>query len=302
MNVIFFDKLNNDKKKRNKKMTNIDNMLKKVLGKGKAKRQSFGNNINKILGKTLKGKPTFSEFKFGRNLKNASVKNQMKWKKFDIFKKTQLRLRMKDFDKDGVPDRYDCRPYNRFKHITKIGKILDEQAPNIKLKSEYITGYFKGMQKKHKDEEIKPVRPFGVFEPEEEIEEYPEEEVEHSEQDIDDILDEYEQIINDMTPQERVDRMQGELKFLQSMSPREQANIMKQQQSMIDQMNDRQKRRLQQLMQRIATESKQQKQEELAEFEKLKKIRRTVKQTMKKRVHEQIDKNYIPLFLLKDVF
>jgi len=84
------------------KMKNIDNMLKKVLGK--TKRNSFNSNINKILGKN----------KFG-----ASFKMQNKWKSFSPIKKNFLRKILKDTDRDRVPNIFDCQPYNYFKQEAK---------------------------------------------------------------------------------------------------------------------------------------------------------------------------------------
>ena len=101
-------------------MANIDNMLKKVLGKGKNKRQSLGFNINKILGKPLKGKSTRTSFGsksiLGKPLLKprlgASSFMQQKWKSFSPNFKKVLRKRLPDTDGDRVPDMFDCAPRN----------------------------------------------------------------------------------------------------------------------------------------------------------------------------------------------
>ena len=56
-------------------MTNIDNMLKSILGKTKSKRQNLGFNIKKIIGNKRRGGIT-------------------------------------DWDGDGVKNWNDCKPFN----------------------------------------------------------------------------------------------------------------------------------------------------------------------------------------------
>jgi len=118
-------------------MTNIDNMLKKVLGKGKAKRQSFGNNINKILGKSTKtsfGKTTFGvKSILGKPIlksrKGASPFMQQKWKSFSPNFKKILRKRLPDTDGDRVPDMFDCAPRNIFRQDDKKDDNLFDSWP-----------------------------------------------------------------------------------------------------------------------------------------------------------------------------
>ena len=98
-------------------------MLRQVLGKGKNKRQSLGFNINKILGKPLKGKSPKTDFGMKSILGKPTYKKksgaspfmQNKWKSFSPNFKKVLRKRLPDTDGDRVPDIYDCQPCNRFR-------------------------------------------------------------------------------------------------------------------------------------------------------------------------------------------
>ena len=103
-------------------------MLKKVLGKGKAKRQSFGNNINKILGKSTKtsfGVKSILGKSILKPRKGASFNMQQKWKSFNPMTKRVLRKRLPDTDGDRVPNIFDCQPYNYFKQDIDFGKKTD---------------------------------------------------------------------------------------------------------------------------------------------------------------------------------
>ena len=61
------------------------------------------NNIDKTLNKILgKGK-------------GASVKKQQQWKSFTPLQKNTKRGLFRDSDKDGVPNRWDCQPFNKKK-------------------------------------------------------------------------------------------------------------------------------------------------------------------------------------------
>ena len=91
-------------------MTNVDDMLKKMLGKAKGKPVSkpFGMGMpNKIVMPRLGAQP-----------KGASIPMQKQWKSFSKPKQTMLRKRFKDSDGDGVPNRWDCQPFNRYRQDT----------------------------------------------------------------------------------------------------------------------------------------------------------------------------------------
>ena len=66
-------------------------------------------DIDKLIKKTL-----------GNNTKGASIKLQKQWKGFSPNTKKNLRKIYKDTDNDKVPDKWDCKPKNRFKQDTNI--------------------------------------------------------------------------------------------------------------------------------------------------------------------------------------
>ena len=74
-----------------------------------------------------------------KKLTPASIVNQKKWGALPVTTKNNLRKTLKDTDKDGVPNNFDCRPKNKRKqeaflsrdasflashHDTKMGKLL----------------------------------------------------------------------------------------------------------------------------------------------------------------------------------
>jgi len=137
-------------------MTNIDNMLKKVLGKSKSKRNNLGLNINSILGKPLIKNNLFKGRKkhlprldipirsiLGKSVsgKRTSMTNQLKWSQFSSYKKFQLSKRLKDSDNDKVPDKYDCQPFNSKKQDTPEITFYQEwlkEAGKLKNKIEKL--------------------------------------------------------------------------------------------------------------------------------------------------------------------
>ena len=52
--------------------------------------------------------------------KGASVAKQKQWKGLTPKKKTVLRKKYKDTDRDGVPNKWDCQPFNRKKQDDEI--------------------------------------------------------------------------------------------------------------------------------------------------------------------------------------
>lgn len=70
-----------------------------------------------------------------KKLTPASICSQKKWQGFPIATKTKLRKTLKDTDKDGVPDKYDCQPQNKRKQESFLPEDLDyiNNTPKIKV-------------------------------------------------------------------------------------------------------------------------------------------------------------------------
>jgi len=93
---------------------------------------NFDNKIKRFLGLNSVKK----------NVKNASIRNQTKWKNMSSIKKNIHRMLYKDTDKDNVPDKWDCQPLNIFKQekiqksklITLYHGTRKENLDNIKKK------------------------------------------------------------------------------------------------------------------------------------------------------------------------
>ena len=103
-----------------RKMNKIDERIRKII-KGKKNLNSFNksyknilSNKNNILFKDLFKNKKSSFFNMTK-LKPASLKMQKRWSDFPKFKKQYLRKILVDTDKDLIPDKYDCQPYNRKK-------------------------------------------------------------------------------------------------------------------------------------------------------------------------------------------
>jgi hypothetical protein len=80
-------------------------------------------DIDKMLGKMLntsKGK-------------SASIKKQNQWKSFTPQTRNILRNNYKDFDGDGVPNKWDCQPTNVMRQDSKPNKLM-RQRLNMSLK------------------------------------------------------------------------------------------------------------------------------------------------------------------------
>jgi hypothetical protein len=65
-----------------------------------------------------------------KKLTPASLVSQKKWGNMPIKKKNTLRKMLPDHDKDGVPNKYDCRPKNRRK-----------QEPFLPVEEEYLQSH-----------------------------------------------------------------------------------------------------------------------------------------------------------------
>ena len=50
-----------------------------------------------------------------RTNEGASLKMQAQWRSLSGGQKNQLRKTLPDSDRDGVPDKYDCQPFNQKK-------------------------------------------------------------------------------------------------------------------------------------------------------------------------------------------
>jgi hypothetical protein len=70
-----------------------------------------------------------------KKLTPATIFNQKKWSNLPIAKKNQLRKKLPDTDKDGVPDKYDCHPQNKRKQESFLSQDSTylEATPKIKL-------------------------------------------------------------------------------------------------------------------------------------------------------------------------
>ena len=63
--------------------------------------------------------------------KGASIPMQKRWKKLSIPKKIVKRSLNLDTDRDGVPNRWDCRPKNRFRQDTNVRDLPLSEARNL---------------------------------------------------------------------------------------------------------------------------------------------------------------------------
>jgi len=87
-------------------------------------------NIDKIIKKGLS--------------KGAKPKLQSQWKNFKPNIKKQLRKKYKDSDKDGVPNRWDCQPYNKWKKDTRPNILMKQKFQQLPIY--YYTGESRGKE------------------------------------------------------------------------------------------------------------------------------------------------------------
>jgi hypothetical protein len=70
-----------------------------------------------------------------KKLTPASIISQKKWGKMSVVTKKKIRKTLKDIDKDGVPDKYDCRPKNKRKQESFLSSDIMylNSNPDIQL-------------------------------------------------------------------------------------------------------------------------------------------------------------------------
>lgn len=61
----------------------------------------------------------------------ASLKKQAIWRALPEWRKNQLRRVLKDSDHDGVPDRFDCQPFNKKAQEPKMQIDLSDEEDRI---------------------------------------------------------------------------------------------------------------------------------------------------------------------------
>ena len=77
----------------------IDKMLGSILGTKTTPKRVFKTTPKRVVKKT----------------KGASLLKQKQWQNMGTVKRSLLRTKLKDSDKDGVPNKFDCRPGNKFR-------------------------------------------------------------------------------------------------------------------------------------------------------------------------------------------
>ena len=76
----------------------------------------MANYIDKALGKIL----------FKEKQKPAPINKQHEWKNMGLQQRAKARMRWRDSDGDGVPDRWDCSPRNPFRQDTNTAQGTDQ--------------------------------------------------------------------------------------------------------------------------------------------------------------------------------
>jgi hypothetical protein len=119
------------------KSSTMDMKMPDMFGKSK---DTFGSlNLNtkssnmKMSNLFGKSNNTFGSLNFGNkssNTKGASLSMQKQWANMTTPQRAAIYRKYPDSDRDGVPDRWDCQPYNKYKqdtvHIRVNKKTLNE--------------------------------------------------------------------------------------------------------------------------------------------------------------------------------
>jgi len=77
-------------------------------------------DINKILGNKKKGTNRINKI---IGVGGASIQKQKQWKNFSPIKKNIMRRQYIDSDRDRVPNKWDCQPYNKYRQDGVLKKI-----------------------------------------------------------------------------------------------------------------------------------------------------------------------------------
>lgn len=77
----------------------------------------------------------------------SSLRMQAEWRSLPEWKKNQLRRTLPDSDRDGVPDKFDCQPFNKNKQdYISVGDIIGELEQAKEGKSEMSPPGYRSMR------------------------------------------------------------------------------------------------------------------------------------------------------------